>query len=1313
MRAILRFVPLAAVPAILMSCGPRSAPEGEKGTLAQRLDQDAAVSAIFYKWLGLVAAGVPIGSPSGNIITAPGDVAKIQLFQQGVIVYSDDFGAVFLTHALFERWLYYQTMTVPDGSTLYSYLGVPVRDWVQSNGHKDAHFERGMIVDGNINNDMYAVYGEFYLRYLDLMNVIGQPTEQQGDSPGGGRAQKFQFGELHQGPAGTFVLIGDVVEKWKALGAGASWLGHPMSDNEAILSNGGLLGRSAHFEHGAVYFNETAGTWAVEEGMLGTYEKNNGGAAGWLGFPIADPVVTSAGDHYTDFQNGVIVDRRQDPLKGVYAYQNADIFLKSAEGTGCDTTLCNDQDIFVDVLIHKDFPPNDILYNERIRPPSDRAFWEINKPYPISGVLRGTTRVTVDVDVYDDDDDDFDHLGKLLRVYTIDNLWGLTLNDHQEQGQAKADFSMRKYFPYDRNDVRGQLWWSFHNFNTEELSYDTFAETFEDVGPDEALWRHPFNKIYYALYKGLASNGNCFGMSVESIYAKRQRSLYPEPIHQFFADTQDGKELVSDNGGPHSSLMHVLNVKHGYQMGEDAIKWMVDYFRFTRLPGIGAVKTLQMLSSGDYPVISVSEDVWGGSAHTVLPYAVVPGGTGIPGQPCLHTPPLNGVTACQKILIADPNFPTGQAAQPQGAIEIDMARNHWYYENKKDGGTTGGGYLFVIPAHTFNKPPHTLVYSPSELVKSGVVIFTGDNAQVAQISDDTGHSLVKSGVPFPPSKWSDFRPDDDPAHMVNFAPIPSFDGKNGEVHVFAGFGATAASHTYQFTPKPGTAEGTPYEVTFDSGKMAAHFIIPSTPGVVETFHARSINTPDKAIAIDAASGAPPKPITWIVAGADKKRWIECSQMTLNPSQKLTARLENAGTKLILENDGPPTSCDARLQNGGATPIALGLMEIPSGVSQLSTLAPVTTLQVTGGTLGQNGWYVAPPTVTLTAQDLGGQGIQAIEYSFDQTNWTPYTVPFAYPQEGATVLYYRTRDNAGTQEPAKSRPFQLDTQRPSATGTVGTTGGVTLNYTATDPTPGSGVAGVYTIVRGAGGSPSQSFNAGISGVLTLPTTCSAVEFWSQDVAGNEQSPHAVVGDTVAPTFTSVPAAVVSTKCTGAAGLSIGTATATDDCGTVTITNNAPATFPLGTTTVVWTARDAAGNTTTATQLVTTSLLDSASCCPAGTNVIMGTAGADTILGTAGNDCILGLGGNDTIAAQGGNDYISGGPGNDTISAGAGNDWVWGGDGNDTIDGSTGDDFVHGGAGTNTCAGGAGVNSVVSCQVTSGCTAACCSTNTCGP
>lgn len=85
----------------------------------------------------------------------------------------------------------------------------------------------------------------------------------------------------------------------------------------------------------------------------------------------------------------------------------------------------------------------------------------------------------------------------------------------------------------------------------------------------------------------------------------------------------------------------------------------------------------------------------------------------------------------------------------------------------------------------------------------------------------------------------------------------------------------------------------------------------------------------------------------------------------------------------------------------------------------------------------------------------------------------------------------------------------------------------------------------------------------------------------------------VNDTTPPTFTYVPPTVIAytgpgaTTCdTVVSDATLGTATATDNCGPVTVTRSPSGnTFPVGDTTVTWTATDGAGNTTTATQTVT--------------------------------------------------------------------------------------------------------------------------------
>jgi len=105
----------------------------------------------------------------------------------------------------------------------------------------------------------------------------------------------------------------------------------------------------------------------------------------------------------------------------------------------------------------------------------------------------------------------------------------------------------------------------------------------------------------------------------------------------------------------------------------------------------------------------------------------------------------------------------------------------------------------------------------------------------------------------------------------------------------------------------------------------------------------------------------------------------------------------------------------------------------------------------------------------------------------------------------------------------------------------------------------------------------------------PTT---VTLTATDEANN--SAHATVTftvvDTTPPTFTFVPANVTAYTGAGATTCDTvvdpGTATATDNCGPVTVTRSPSGnTFPVGTTTITWTAKDGANNTTTATQTVT--------------------------------------------------------------------------------------------------------------------------------
>ncbi|MGI0026931.1 MAG: HYR domain-containing protein, partial [Nitrosopumilaceae archaeon] len=75
------------------------------------------------------------------------------------------------------------------------------------------------------------------------------------------------------------------------------------------------------------------------------------------------------------------------------------------------------------------------------------------------------------------------------------------------------------------------------------------------------------------------------------------------------------------------------------------------------------------------------------------------------------------------------------------------------------------------------------------------------------------------------------------------------------------------------------------------------------------------------------------------------------------------------------------------------------------------------------------------------------------------------------------------------------------------------------------------------------------------------------------------------DTTAPTLTAPPNVTVEAKSPDHTSVDLGLPSAYDSVGVLSVTNDAPAYFPLGQTTVTWTAKDASGNDATAKQIVT--------------------------------------------------------------------------------------------------------------------------------
>ena len=114
---------------------------------------------------------------------------------------------------------------------------------------------------------------------------------------------------------------------------------------------------------------------------------------------------------------------------------------------------------------------------------------------------------------------------------------------------------------------------------------------------------------------------------------------------------------------------------------------------------------------------------------------------------------------------------------------------------------------------------------------------------------------------------------------------------------------------------------------------------------------------------------------------------------------------------------------------------------------------------------------------------------------------------------------------------------------------------------------------------------------------FPIGITTVTVTATDITGNKVSKSftVTVTDTQKPLIT-VPKDIVTTvnsvngKITN---LSLGTPATSDNCGVKSVGNNAPASYSVGVTTVTWTVKDVNGNTSTAIQTVTVSVVSNSS------------------------------------------------------------------------------------------------------------------------
>jgi hypothetical protein len=262
-------------------------------------------------------------------------------------------------------------------------------------------------------------------------------------------------------------------------------------------------------------------------------------------------------------------------------------------------------------------------------------------------------------------------------------------------------------------------------------------------------------------------------------------------------------------------------------------------------------------------------------------------------------------------------------------------------------------------------------------------------------------------------------------------------------------------------------------------------------------------------------------------------------------------------------------------NIGANPVTLTLTDAYGNVS--TATATVTVADDLLPTLA------APASVSVST-DAGqcsatgvalGTAVATDNCSATVTNDAPAT--FA---KGNTTVTWKATDASGNIATATQTVTVNDTEQP----TIAAPANLIVSADA-----GQCAATGLTLGTASAGDNCTGVVVTNDAPASFPKGITTVTWTATDAAGNvaTATQTITVNDTEAPTI-SAPANVSRSADRGqcsAGSVALGNAVAGDNCTGVTVTNNAPATFSKGTTTVTWTATDAAGLTATATQLVT--------------------------------------------------------------------------------------------------------------------------------
>lgn len=667
-----------------------------------------------------IKSTINLGFPTAKYTYDTSAGAYVQMMDAGLLMYNESLGAAFEMHgAIFQ---YYKTYS---SKQLLGYLVCDEGNTIKAGGKKSLFNKGGIYWSGQTG--AIAVHGKIYLEYenLDESQLLGWPVSAAA-SISNGQEQVFQNGRMYyrNNAAKAFEVHGAILTKFLATGGIGTW-GYP-SCNESDIRNGStVIGKFNDFENCTIYWSGSTGAFEVQ-GDIRTKYKSLNGPIGQLGFPTSDEgaIPGAAGARYNTFQNGSILWFGNS--SDMYVCQAFKIFLGRIDSKESEGAFMGQNDLYLRTIIEDN---GHEIFRQRFPNSGDfggHNVIDVNANLSQVIIPNSPSRnIKFTVDVWESDDGapfggGDDHLGVYTKTLNMANAWGMREN----QGIFNSgSFSLINSITW---SVKPQInqnlltdtqkWWGVQNQGTATISKAQYAAAFRDVDSDPEWWDLTdwLEKAFYEMVvKGIAGGGNCFGMSLEAIYANKHRSLFSHPIDRFKT---------------WSTVANEFNIKHEYQVGAQAIWWAVGQFLSgnTHDPVDVFNKSRAEHAIGCDPVICIAQNYdFSGAPHCILPIR------------------WNSSVVPWQMSILDPNFP-GQVR----TLFVDPNKNEFTYDggNKYKGGAWSGGRFHYMPYSVLNDRPRTPIWDAILLLLAGTLVILGSDTETVSLVDENGNDLDAFGA---------------------------------------------------------------------------------------------------------------------------------------------------------------------------------------------------------------------------------------------------------------------------------------------------------------------------------------------------------------------------------------------------------------------------------------------------------------------------------------------------------------------------------------------------------------------------------------